>query len=156
MKLELWYVAGSREAYAEAAEEILKSKIKNLNPFEVVAIKAKSAGRDDADYKRRAESDRLLETLRDDDYVWLFDEAGKQAKNSVEYSKWVVQAIESGKHRVVMIIGGPFGFSDELRQRAQKLVSMSSLTMNHHVAKITALEQTYRALTIWKNLPYHN
>lgn len=156
MKLCLWYVAGSREPYAETAEELFSQKIKHLVPFEVLPIKAKTAGREDADYKRKIESEKLLENLREDDFLWLFDESGRTAKDSIEYSRWMVQALESGKHRVVMIIGGPYGFSDNLRKRAQKVVSLSPLTMNHHIAKITALEQTYRALAIWKNLPYHN
>ncbi|MGE0761891.1 MAG: 23S rRNA (pseudouridine(1915)-N(3))-methyltransferase RlmH [Bdellovibrionales bacterium] len=156
MKLCLWYVAGAKEAYAEAAEEVLCKKISTLCPLEVTPLKAKSAGRDDADFKRRIESEKILENLKADDFLWLFDERGRMAKDSIEYSKWLVQAVESGKRRVVMVIGGPYGFSEEVKQRASKTVSLSALTMNHHVAKIMAMEQTYRALSIWKNLPYHN
>lgn len=156
MKLCLCYVAGAKESYAEAAAEVLLQKINPIVSIEIAALKAKSAGRDDAAFKRDSESQKLLEFLKSDDFLWLFDERGRAAKDSVEYSRWMVQAIESGKKRVVMMIGGPYGFSDDLKARAQKMVSLSALTMNHHVAKIMALEQTYRALAIWKNLPYHN
>ena len=86
----------------------------------------------------------------------LFDERGKLHKNSRDFSAAIVKAIESGRQRIVFVIGGPYGFSQKAKDRADLLLSLSPLTLNHHVAKVTALEQVYRALTIWKNIKYHN
>lgn len=156
MKIVLIYVAGRAEGWAGKAEEQYREKINYIFPIELKAIKAKSNDRDSADYKREAESAALLSQLESTDEVWLLDERGRMAENSHAFSKQLVRSIESGKKRLVMIIGGPFGTSEELKRRAQKTVSLSPLTMNHHLAKVVLLEQMYRALTIWRGLPYHN
>lgn len=156
MKLALAYLSGAREPYAEEAQAVFAKKIGHFLPFEILPIKAKSAARDQAEAKRRAESELILGKVAPDDFLWLFDEKGRQCKDSKDYSAHLVRAIESGKKRTLMVIGGPYGFTPELKARAQLLVSLSSLTFNHPVARIVALEQTYRALCIWKNLPYHN
>ena len=156
MKCVFLTVAGAKVGYATEAEATFIKKIAPLVPFEVVQLKARSAGRDDRDFKREQESQLLAENIGATDEVWLFDELGKQAKDSKEFSQWFVRSYESGKKRLVFIIGGPFGTSDELKKRANRIVGLSTLTMNHHVAKIVALEQIYRALAIAKNLPYHN
>jgi 23S rRNA (pseudouridine1915-N3)-methyltransferase len=54
------------------------------------------------------------------------------------------------------LIGGAFGFGNEIRERADWTWSLSSMVLNHHVAQAVVLEQVYRAFTIWKNIPYHN
>jgi 23S rRNA (pseudouridine1915-N3)-methyltransferase len=64
--------------------------------------------------------------------------------------------LSRGKSRIVFCVGGAFGFNDELRTRADTVISLSSLILNHHVAQAVVLEQVYRAISIQKNLPYHN
>lgn len=156
MKIVLIYVAGKAESWAGEAEEQYREKINHIFPIEFKALKAKSKDRDSADYKRETESAALLDQLESTDEVWLLDERGRIAENSHAFSKQLVRSIESGKKRLVMIIGGPFGTSEELKRRAQKIVGLSTLTMNHHLAKVVLLEQLYRALTIWRGIPYHN
>ncbi len=156
MKFLFLSVVGSKEPYATQAEEALLKKIDPIVRSELLQVRAKSADRAEAESKKLAESREILSRLNSDDLVWVFDENGRQAKNSREFSKWIVQGIESGKRRIVFVIGGAYGISDEVRARANKIVSLSPLTFNHHVAKIVALEQVFRALAIWKNLPYHN
>lgn len=156
MKIVFIYVAGGKEPFAELAESVYQKKISRFIPFEIIQIKAKSAGRDDAQFKKKAESDKIIEMLKVDDFVVLFDESGHKFNSSLEFSQAVVKAVESGKKRVVFIIGGAFGFTEEVRSRSQQSYSMSRLTLNHHVAKVVALEQIYRAFTIWKSIPYHN
>lgn len=156
MKFAFLSVVGSKEPYATHAEETLIKKIDPIVRAEILPIKAKSAERADAAAKKIAESREILNKLGPDDYVWVFDEGGLQSKDSKEFSKWLVHGIESGKRRMVFIIGGAYGVGEDIRQRANRVVSLSSLTFNHHVAKIVAMEQIYRGLAIWKNLPYHN
>lgn len=156
MKLVLAYISGAKELYAEEAEAVFNKKIGHFLPFEILPLRSKSAARDQAEAKKRAESEIILSKINSDDCLWLFDERGRQCKDSIEYSTHLIRALESGKKRIVMVIGGPYGFTSELKMRAQVTVSLSPLTFNHPVARIVALEQTYRALCIWKNLPYHN
>ena len=156
MKLVLLYVSGQREAYGDTAEAVFAAKIKPLIEFEIQTLKAQSVARAQSQVKKKIESDKILGSLKADDYVIALDEGGKVAKDSREFSKWLVRAIESGKKRVVFVVGGPFGLDDTVRDRADLTLSLSSLTFNHHVAKVVALEQIYRGLAIWRNLPYHN
>ncbi len=156
MKLVLLYVSGAREEYGDLAEAVFAAKIKPIVQFEIQAIKAQSAARAQSQEKKKTESEKLLGALKSDDYVVAFDEGGKVAKDSREFSKWLVRAIESGKKRVVFIIGGPFGLEESVRKRSDLILSLSALTFNHHVAKVVVLEQIYRGLAIWRNLPYHN
>jgi 23S rRNA (pseudouridine1915-N3)-methyltransferase len=156
MRVVLLTVLGAKEDYAETASAVLCKKISGLIHFEIKQVKAKSAGREDATFKREAETKRLMQELENSDEVWLLDEHGKLAKNSREFSAWLIRGLESSKKRLVIVIGGAYGVGEELKQKAHRVISLSTLTMNHHVAKIMALEQIYRALTIHKNVPYHN
>jgi 23S rRNA (pseudouridine1915-N3)-methyltransferase len=64
--------------------------------------------------------------------------------------------LNKGRSRIVFVVGGAFGFDDRLRTRADEVISLSNFVLNHHVAEAVALEQVYRAISINKNLPYHN
>ena len=156
MKIAWVHIASGREPFAEAAEALYLQKLSAFFQTEILTIKAKTGEREQAADKRRAESAKLLEIFKPDDFVVLFDDKGQAFADSVEFSKRIVRAIESGKKRLVLVIGGAFGVDEAVRSRANLLVSLSHLTFNHHVARVVAMEQLYRALTIWKNLPYHN
>ena len=67
-----------------------------------------------------------------------------------------MKLFERGRPRVLILVGGAFGFGPEIRERADWTWSLSPLVFNHHIAQAVVLEQTYRAFAIWKNLPYHN
>lgn len=156
MKLKLLYLKGKEEPWAEDAADKLVKKINQFFPFERLAIKSKSNDRSQADEKKQAESTALLLKIQPSDYVILFDEGGKEHKNSIAFSQTLIQSLGQQSSRIIFVIGGPYGFSDEIKAIARARWSLSSLTMNHHVAQIVALEQIYRALTIWKGIPYHN
>ena len=156
MKIVFYYLQGSKEPWAEMASSLLSKKIGYMVPFELLPLKSKSLSRDQEAAKKNQEEQKILTALTKDDFVILFDEKGQLHKESRSFSNAIVKAMEAGKMRVVFLIGGPYGFSEAVRSRSNLLLSLSPLTMNHHVAKVTALEQIYRALTIWKNIKYHN
>jgi len=155
MKFVLYNLATAKEAWADEATRLYTQKISHFNSFEVQTLKPKKSSRDEAAAKKREESELILASLSNDDYVVLFDERGK-ALNSIEFSKKIESILSSSKKRAVFIIGGAYGVSDEVRQRAQLVVTLSPMVMNHILAQTVALEQIYRAFTIIKNLPYHN
>lgn len=155
MKITFYNLATAKEPWAEAACELYQKKISYFAKFEIQNLKPKKSSRDDAEYKRNEESALLLSHLSNDDYVILFDEKG-QALGSIEFSKKLDVAISSSKKRIVFIIGGAFGVNDEVKNRANLKVNLSSMTMNHLVAQVMSMEQIYRAFTILKNMPYHN
>ncbi len=156
MKLRLLIFEGKVPGWvAEARAEYLQ-KISPFVPIELKSLKTPTAERDQAEVKRRREGEMLLEQLEERDLVVLFDEKGKIGKSSEDFAQQLGRVLESGKQRVVLCIGGAYGFSDEVYNRADMKWSLSPLTMNHWLAQLTALEQVYRGLTILKSIPYHN
>jgi len=156
MKIELIYLKGQSCDWASQASREYVEKINYFLKFSLTELKSKSKDRDQASGKRRAEAEILLSSLEKSDHVILFDEKGKSFSSSVNFSSVLVKKIASGHTKICFIIGGPYGFDDSIRSRANDIWSLSPLTMNHHLARVAVLEQLYRALTIWKGLPYHN
>lgn len=156
MKVELLILKSSRNDWAEEAIDDYTEKIKRFIPFEVKAIKSSSRSREHLESKLIDEEKKILKSIDSNDHLILFDERGKAFKDSVAFSDFFVQQLESVPGKIVFLIGGPYGVTKKIKSRANIKISLSQLTMNHFVAQITALEQIYRALTIWKNKPYHN
>ncbi len=155
MKLALINCASVKESWFEISNQLYSKKINYFYPFEIIEAKSKKNSRDQSDLKKQEDSEAILNQIKPEDYVILFDEKG-ESLTSIEFSKKLLRGIESGKRRVVFIIGGAFGVSENLKQRSQLKISFSPMTMNHIVAQTVALEQIYRSLTIIKGIPYHN
>lgn len=103
----------------------------------------------------KKEGQALLKVLEPADHVILLDEKGKEF-SSREFSSFIQKQANAGRKRIVFIIGGAFGFSDELYQRANQKISLSKMTFSHQMVRLFFLEQIYRACTIIKGEPYHN
>lgn len=156
MKFSFYVFETKVPAWVASAREEFVSKINPFVKFEILSLKSPAADRDSRDVKLRKESEILLKQISDRDLLVLFDEGGKLAKSSQDFVPFVRRAFESGKPRVVFCIGGPYGFSEDVKERADALWSLSPLTMNHWLAQLVAAEQVYRAFTLMKNIPYHN
>ena len=155
MKLAFVFVGGHKEAWAAELADTYTKKLKPFVPTEVIRLKPAKQERASQGQKLKEESDAILKVLQSTDLVVLCDERG-ETLTSKKFSEKLVKLFERGKSRVVFVIGGAFGASDELKKRADWTWSMSSLTFNHHFAQTIAMEQVFRAFTIWKNIPYHN
>ena len=155
MKIVLLTIETSKEEWLQVATQLYQEKIGRFQPFEVVRLKSRSSARDAQDRKIKEEAELLLSKIEISDFVIVCDEKGKSL-DSKTFSKKMISALESGKKKLVFIIGGAFGLDDSVRFRAQWVWSFSPMTMNHFVAQTVAMEQIYRALTIWKGVPYHN
>ena len=105
--------------------------------------------------QRTAEGEAILRQLADGDYVTLLDERGEEYR-SVEFALWLQKRMNSGVKRLVMVIGGPYGFSDEVYRRADAKLSLSRMTFSHQIVRAIFAEQIYRAFTILNNEPYHH
>ena len=155
MKISLLYITTGKEPWAEEAESIYFKKLKAFCDFELKPIKSSADSRARSEKKREKEADKLLEHIDPSTTLILLDEKGKAFADSRVYSQQLVKIIEMGRP-IQFVIGGAFGVSERLKQRAQHTWTLSPLTFNHHLARVVFLEQTYRALTIWKGIPYHN
>jgi 23S rRNA (pseudouridine1915-N3)-methyltransferase len=155
MRLGFIVVGGHKEPWLmELTDDYLK-KIGYFCPVEINRIKPSKLARGSSAQKLAEESADILKAIKKDDIVILCDERG-DSLSSRKFCEKLVRFFERGRPRVVFIIGGAFGFSDEIRARADWQWSLSPLVLNHHIAQAVMIEQIYRAFTIWKNIPYHN
>ena len=148
-------MASAHENWCEEATSKYTEKISHFVNFEVQQLKSKKLSRESFEKKLEIESNLILKFLKNDDYVILFDEKGRML-NSIEFSKNISQIVNSGKKRVVWILGGAYGVSEEVKQRSQLKLNLAPFVLNHLIAQIVCLEQIYRGFTIIKGLPYHN
>lgn len=155
MRTVLFDFKTAKEEWFDIASATYVRKISAFVDFQIISLKSPKSDREDSVAKKKSESEELLKKITADDYVFLFDEKGK-TYDSIAFSKQIELAQMSGKKRAVFIIGGAFGVSEEIKNRSQVKVSLSSMVMNHLVAETVALEQIYRAHTILKRIPYHN
>ena len=145
----------SKQEWFENFETTYSEKINHFCDFEIIHLKTISVDRDQAQEKIQHEEKALLKKLTSDDFVILCDERGKKF-DSLQFSEQHQKAQQSGKKRIVFIIGGAFGVSDTIRGKAQLSISLSTMVMNHLVAESVLLEQIYRSFTIQNRIPYHN
>jgi len=103
----------------------------------------------------RQQSECLLRRLRDDDYVLLLDERGRQYR-STEFAQMLGELLAGRQRRIVFVIGGAYGVGEQLRQRANVHLSLGPMTLPHEIARLVLCEQLYRALTILRGEPYHH
>lgn len=155
MKWVLYDFKTSKEAWHEEAEKLYIKKIKPFVDFEVQHLKTIQADRDESAIKLRHEEKIILDKLTKDDFVILLDEKGKKL-DSLQFAQQIQKINQSGKKRGVLIIGGAFGVTENIKKRSDFLINLSEFTMNHLVAEVVIFEQFYRAWTITKNIPYHN
>lgn len=102
----------------------------------------------------KEESERIINKLKPGDFVILLDERGEMF-DSPTLSKALTTPLEHSKN-VVIIIGGAYGVSEELQNRADIVWSLSPLVFPHQLVRLILVEQLYRAQTIHLGLPYHN
>jgi 23S rRNA (pseudouridine1915-N3)-methyltransferase len=105
--------------------------------------------------QKSKEGQLILSKLNPSDRVILLDEKGKEM-TSVEFAGFLQKNMNSGIKNLVFIIGGPYGFSQAVYQRAQQKISLSQMTFSHQLIRLIFLEQLYRAFTIIHHHPYHN
>lgn len=89
------------------------------------------------------------------DYVILLDEGGT-VLGSVEFAQYLEKKRNTIGKRIVFVIGGPYGFSEAIRTRANEKISLSKMTFTHQMVRLIFVEQLYRAMTILNNEPYHH
>lgn len=101
------------------------------------------------------EGEAILKNIAGGDVLLLLDEKGQQF-TSKEFSFELQKRMNSGIKHLVLAIGGPYGFSQEVYQRAQQKIGLSKMTFSHQMVRLFIVEQLYRAFTILRNEPYHH
>jgi len=105
--------------------------------------------------QKQKEGELILKHIKSSDVVLLLDEQGKEF-SSVAFAEQLQKRMNSGIKDLILVIGGPYGFSTDIYARANGKVSLSKMTFSHQMVRLFVVEQIYRAFTILKNEPYHH
>ena len=140
-------------------QSLVATYLKRLNFYTRVTLVTlpdlKNTRNISAESQKRQEGELLMRQFADDDYVVLLDEKGAEMR-SVEFSMWLQKRMNSGVRRLCFVIGGPYGFSKTVYDRADESISLSRMTFSHQIIRAIFAEQLYRAFTIIRNEPYHH
>ncbi|MGI6219501.1 MAG: 23S rRNA (pseudouridine(1915)-N(3))-methyltransferase RlmH [Bacteroidaceae bacterium] len=107
------------------------------------------------DVQKEEEGKLILKSLQPGDDLILLDERGKEMR-SLEFAEWLQTRFNRAPRRLVFLIGGPYGFSPQVREKANAALSLSRMTFSHQMIRLIFAEQLYRAFTILHNQPYHH
>lgn len=155
MKTVLILIGKTTNKYFVAGINDYCERINHYMPFEIKVIQEiKNTKSLTEDQQKIAEGSLILKLLQPSDTVVLLDEHGEEMR-SVAFAKWL-QGKQFNARRLVFVIGGPYGFSQEVYDRATELVSLSKMTFSHQMVRLIFTEQLYRACTIIKGEPYHH
>jgi 23S rRNA (pseudouridine1915-N3)-methyltransferase len=122
--------------------------------FEVIPDIKNAKNLSEAQQKQK-EGELILKKLSNTDVLILLDENGKQM-DSVGFSNYLQKHMNSGIKQLVFVIGGPYGFSQDVYNKAQGKISLSKMTFSHQMVRLFIIEQLYRGFTILRNEPYHH
>jgi len=122
--------------------------------FEIIADLKKTKHLSEVQQKEK-EGELILSKIQSSDILILLDESGKQF-DSVSFSNYLQKHMNSGIKQLVLVIGGPYGVSDAVYQKARGKLSLSKMTFSHQMVRLFIIEQIYRAFTILRNEPYHH
>ena len=156
MKIQLLVIGKTRTPEIDRlCEEYLK-RLQHYVPSEVVVVPDVKRGKNESPEQLKArEGMQLLNNVQPGDLLFLMDEAGK-GYTSVAFSHFLQKQMNSGRKRMLLAIGGAYGFSQEVYARADGKISLSQMTFSHEMARLFLLEQLYRACTILRGEPYHH
>ena len=130
-------------------------RITHYMPFSINVIpELKNTKNLSEEQQKKAEGELILHQLQPSDFVVLLDERGIEPR-SIELAAWLEKKLAVTK-RLVFVIGGPYGFSPAVYERANEKLSLSRLTFSHQMVRAIFVEQLYRACTIIKGEPYHH
>ena len=155
MKITLLVVGKTTDQRLVSLIEDYRQRLTHYVPFDLVVIPdlKNTKGLSEAQIKT-TEGNEILRCLTPSAEAVLLDEHGREFR-SVEFAEWLQKRMSSGRD-LTLIIGGPYGFSPEVYQRANGKISLSQMTFSHQMVRLFTVEQLYRAMTILRNEPYHH
>lgn len=155
MKSELILIGKTSEKLYINGINDYAERINHYLPFAIRTIPAlKNTKSITQEQQKQAEGEQIFKLLQPSDTVVLLDEHGKE-NTSMEMAKWLANKQQTSK-KLVFIIGGPYGFSQEVYNRANEKISLSKMTFSHQMVRLIFTEQLYRACTIIKGESYHH
>ena len=156
MKILLLTIGNTDKVYMKDGIDDYVKRLSFYVPFEMKVIPdIKNRSSLSEELQKEKEGQMILNQVSSGDNLILLDERGVEY-SSIEFSKWIEKKMIAGLRQLVFVIGGPYGFSEAIYQRADSKISLSKLTFSHQMVRMIFVEQLYRAMTIIKNEPYHH
>jgi len=152
IRIRLVWVGRTREPWLR---EGLEEYLRRLRPFarcEVVEVREERSG--EAARRREKEGGRILSALAPSVYTMALDERG-DALSTRRFAEWLGRRESAGERGAAFVLGGPEGLDPAVLGRAERLLSLSPMTLTHEMARLVLVEQLYRAFTILRGHPYH-
>jgi 23S rRNA (pseudouridine1915-N3)-methyltransferase len=156
MKITLLQTGKTTDKHIAEVADLYSNRIKKYSAFEIITLPdIKNSGKISVPEQKIKEGKKIIQSVSSDDFVVLLDERGKEFR-TVEFSGFLEKIFMLPRKRIVFIIGGSWGFSEEVYKRADSLMSLSKMTFPHQLVRLLFLEQLYRVFTIIKGEPYHH
>lgn len=156
MKIQLLVIGKTATPYLVTGIEMYLDRLKHYIPFEIKVLPdVKNARKLSRDQIKQAEGELFLAQLQPGDNVILLDERGREM-TSTELSQFIDRKMSTVSRNLTFIIGGAYGFSQAVYDRADGKLSLSKMTFNHEMVRLFFVEQVYRAMTILRGEPYHH
>ena len=156
MNIELIVVGKTDMKEVEALVTMYTKRLNHYVRFAITTIAdVRNTKKLSESEQKRLEGEAILRIVNDSDHLMLLDEHGLELR-SLEFAELIQKRMSAGTKRLVFVIGGPYGFSDAVYQRANSKLSLSKMTFSHQIVRAIFTEQLYRAFTILKNEPYHH
>lgn len=156
MVVELIVVGRTTSAYLVTGIEEYLKRLKHYVRFSITVIPELRNAKNMREIQiKEAEGELILGNIVQSDRVVLLDDKGRQP-TSEQMSDWLQGIMNRGTRRLIFVVGGAYGFSDAVYNRADEKLSLSSLTFSHQMVRLIFVEQLYRSFTILNNEPYHH
>lgn len=156
MKIKLLVVGKTDDSALKQSIEKFEKRLQRYVSFVLEVIPdIKRSKKLSITEQKDLEGQLILNQISTTDRLFLFDENG-QTYSSVEFSKFLQKQMNSGLKQLVLVIGGPYGFSNAVYEKSNGLISLSKMTFSHQMIRLFAIEQLYRGFSILKNEPYHH
>jgi 23S rRNA (pseudouridine1915-N3)-methyltransferase len=155
MKCALWVIGKTSESYLKEGCAVYIKKLPHYLPFEYLEIPDLKLGNASAEQIKKEEEKIILNKLSTADHLILLDEKGKEF-SSPQFAQYLQKKMNSVSGNLIFLIGGAYGFSDKIYERAQDKIALSQMTLSHQMVRLFALEQLYRGMTIIKGEKYHH
>ena len=136
---------------------LINEYVKRINfykKFKIIEVNSLKSKKNSEKEIKKIEGENVLKNIKKNELIFLLDENGKSF-NSRKFADFLSNKFKTNKS-IVFVVGGAYGFSNEIKQKSNEIISLSEMTFSHQIIRLFFTEQVYRALTILNNHPYHN
>ncbi len=156
MKIILLAIGKTDAGYFIDAIKEYTKRLEHYIPFEIQIIPdIKNTKSLTIDQQKEKEGELILKNLQAGDHLVLLDDKGKEY-TSMQFANYIEKKTHTISKRLVFLIGGPYGFSQSVYEKANEKLTLSRMTFSHQMVRLIFVEQLYRAMTILSNEPYHH